>query len=151
MKGLQIRQATAADQAAIVALVRRERLNPNGLHWFHFVVATLDDEVIGAVQMRAHADGSRELGSLVVSTLHRGQGVAASLVTRLLEAHHTPVHLITARARASYFARWGFDGVRPKHAPRAVRRNHCMGQVLGACIALLRGRRPRRLVVLERG
>jgi amino-acid N-acetyltransferase len=105
---------------------------------------------VGAVQMRAHADGSRELGSLVVSALHRGEGVAARLVTRLLEAHDTTVHLVTARTRATYFERWGFRGVAPCSAPRAVRRNHCLGQILGAWISIMRGRMPRQLVVLER-
>jgi hypothetical protein len=36
---LTLRCATAADQAAIVRLVRSERLNPNALHWLNFIVA----------------------------------------------------------------------------------------------------------------
>jgi amino-acid N-acetyltransferase len=61
---LTLRCATAADQAAIVRLVHSERLNPSALRWLNFIVAERDGEVIGAVQMRHHADGSRELGSL---------------------------------------------------------------------------------------
>jgi hypothetical protein len=36
------------------------------LDWRRFLVATFDAGIVGAVQLRQHADTSRELGSLVV-------------------------------------------------------------------------------------
>jgi amino-acid N-acetyltransferase len=146
----QVREATARDQAAIVALVRSERLNPNDLDWPRFVVATSFDAVIGAVQMRRHADGSRELASLVVHPQWRGQGIAPRLIAQRLDAQAGPVNLITARPMAPFFERWGFRPIEARAAPPALRRQRCLGQWLGGAFSLLRGRRPRRLVILER-
>jgi N-acetylglutamate synthase-like GNAT family acetyltransferase len=149
---LLLRFATADDQAAIVRLVRAERLNPNALHWLNFIVAERDGTLVGAVQMRRHADGSNELGSLVVDPAHRREGIGGRLVGGLLHAQDpaTAVHLITACTRARYFAAWGFRAIASRRAPDAVRRNHCLGQLVGGLASLLRGRLPRRLVVLER-
>ena len=79
-----IRRATERDQQAIRALVHSERLNPTGLNWPNFVVAVIGGRVIGAVQMRRHSDGSRELGSLVVSKEARGHGLASRMIDALL-------------------------------------------------------------------
>lgn len=149
---LTLRFATANDQAAIVRLVRAERLNPNALHWLNFIVAERDGRLVGAVQMRLHADGSRELGSLVVDPAHRRQGIGGRLIGGLLQSQDpaTAVHVITACSRARYFAAWGFRAIAPRCAPGAVRRNHRVGQFAGGLVSLLRGRLPRRLVVLER-
>jgi amino-acid N-acetyltransferase len=145
-----VRPARAADQAAIDALVRSEPLNPHGLDWQRFRVAVAGARVVGAVQLRRHADGSRELGSLVVAREHRGRGLAAQLIEALLADHAGPVHLVTARANVPHYRRWGFATVAARRAPRAVRRNWCLGQLVGGVMALLRGRAPRRLVILER-
>ena len=149
---LTLRCATANDQVAIVRLVRAERLNPNALHWPNFIVAECDGCVVGAVQMRHHADGSRELGSLVVDPAHRRQGIGGRLIGGLLHAQEraSAVHVITAHARQRYFAAWGFRAIAACRAPRAVRRNHRRGQFAGGLMSLLHGRLPRRLVVLER-
>jgi amino-acid N-acetyltransferase len=146
----QVRPATADDQAAIVALVRSERLNPNGLDWPRFLVATSFDAVVGAVQMRWHADGSRELASLVVHPQWRGQGLAPRLIAERLAAHAGPVNVITARRLAPYFERWGFRVIRAREAPRLLRRQRWIGQWLGGAFSLLRGRWPRPLLILER-
>ena len=49
---LYIRPALPIDQDAIVGLVRSERLNPNGINWPNFLVATENDRLIDAVQLR---------------------------------------------------------------------------------------------------
>jgi amino-acid N-acetyltransferase len=149
---LIVRRALGADQAAIVRMVRAERLNPHALHWPHFIVAESGGRLVGAVQLRAHADGSRELGSLVVDPASRGRGVAARLISSLLSWEHraAAVHVITRRELAAYFARWGFRVIAPRAAPDAVRSNHWRGQLFGGLMSLLHGRWPRRLVVLER-
>lgn len=145
-----VRRATPADQKAIEALVRSERLNPNQLHWPNFLLAQLGEQIVGAVQMRRHADGSCELGSLVVVPAHRGRGVARLLIDRLLDAQFATVHVVTARADSRHYERWGFRPVAPAAVPRAVRRNWRLGQILGGAVALLSGRAPRRLVILKR-
>jgi amino-acid N-acetyltransferase len=145
-----VRRAHAGDQTAIEALVRGEHLNPNGLDWWRFRVAVAGARVVGAVQMRAHRDGSRELGSLVVAREYRGRGLAAQLIEALLADHTGEVHLVTARGNASHYRRWGFRAVGALRAPRAVRRNWCLGQLIGGAVALANGRTPRRMVILGR-
>src|SRR5262245_15533101 len=106
---VSIRQATAEDQPHILSLARRERIKPTGLHWPRFVVAVDEGgKVVGAVQLRQHPDGSRELGSLVVAPTFRGRGVAARLIETRLADTAGRVLVITGRAHAAYYGRWGF-------------------------------------------
>jgi amino-acid N-acetyltransferase len=147
---IRVRRATSDDQAAIVALVRSERLNPNGLHWQRFVVA--DDaagRLIGAVQLRQHGDGGYELGSLVVTRPMRGLGTATRLIEALLMGHDGPMHMITVADHAQRYARWGFTPIEPAAAPGSVRRNHLLGR-LARVISWIKGLPPRHLVILER-
>jgi amino-acid N-acetyltransferase len=146
---LLIRQAVALDQVAITRLVHSERLNPHGLAWQNFVVAISGAALIGAVQMRQHPEGSRELGSLVVSREHRGHGIAGHLINALLARHPSPVHVITRSTNAVHYRPWGFARIDPRDAPRTVRRHRLMGQMVSV-MSLITGRRPRRLVVLRR-
>jgi N-acetylglutamate synthase-like GNAT family acetyltransferase len=145
-----IQPATAGDQAAITALVRSERLNPNGIRWEHFLVAKDGARLIGAAQIRCHRDGSRELGSLVVAPDNRRAGLAGRLISALLSAQNGPVYMVTGRAHAAHFARWGFEPVRPSGAPKCVLRNYCLGQIAGGVHAWITWRPVNRLVVLRR-
>lgn len=146
---LLLRPAVEGDQPAITQLVHGERLNPHGIGWANFVVAVMGHTVVGAVQMRQHPDGSRELGSLVVSRAHRGRGIAGRLISALLARHAGTIHVITRDSNALHYRRWGFAVIDPCDAPRAVRRNRLLGQT-ASVLALLQGRRPQRLVVLRR-
>lgn len=147
---MEIRHAGPEHQHDIFVLVRSDRLNPTGLHWQNFIVSI--DEVgrlVGAVQLRHHRDGARELGSLVVALAWRGQGIAGRMIDALLANHVGPVHMITAAAFSGHYARWGFKPIEPRHAPRSVRCNHFVGR-LARVLTWLKGLPPRRLVVLQR-
>lgn len=146
---LLVRRAVALDQLAITRLVRSERLNPHGLGWANFVVAAVGNTVVGAAQMRQHPDGSRELGSLVVSRTHRGHGIAGRLISALLARQPGTVHVITRNTNAGHYRPWGFRPIAACDAPRSVRRQRLMGQ-MASVLALLQGRSPRRLVILQR-
>ena len=144
-----IRRATERDQQEIRALVHGERLNPTGLNWPNFMVAVIGGRLIGAVQMRKHSDGSRELASLVVSKEHRGHGTASRLIDALLAENQGPVWMITAEPYAGAYSRWGFEQIETRAAPAKVRRNHLMGS-LARIISFVMRRPVRRLVILER-
>ncbi len=145
-----VRPAVAADQEAILALARGERLNPTDLDWPRFFVAEHQGVLVGAVQMRLHRDGARELGTLVVAPQARNQGVAARLIGTLLSHNRGRVFMVTGRKHAQHYARWGFSPIRPCQAPRGVSRNYWMGTCAGYVFATLQ-RRPRNpLVILDR-
>jgi amino-acid N-acetyltransferase len=127
---LTVRPATETDQVAIRALVRSERLNPYGLDWPNFLVAVGSGGLVGAVQLRRHRDGSRELGSLVVRQEARRQGIASRLINTLLAGMNERVLLITAEAFAARYERWGFRQIEPAAAPAAIRRNYRIGSLV---------------------
>ena len=145
-----IRRAVAADEAAIQALVRSERLNPHQLHFRNFVVAVTGRDLIGASQIRRHRDGSLELGSVVVARAWRGRGISVELIDRLLAEEPGVVHVITRKRHADHYARWGFEPV-PSHAsPSAIRRNYRIGSSIGSVMAVLQRRRINWLTILRR-
>lgn len=144
-----IRSAVPADQEKIRALVKNERLNPIGIDWPNFLVAVGTQGVVGAVQLRKHPDGSRELGSLVVAPDVRGHGIAARLIDELVSRHDGPVQMITAAQHAAHYQRWGFHRLEPRRAPRSIRLNYRLGS-LASVISVLKRRAPRRLVILHR-
>jgi amino-acid N-acetyltransferase len=146
---ITVRPARAWEQEAIRRLVLSERLNPTDLRWHNFIVAVDDSVLVGAVQLRRHADGSRELGSLVVLPQVRGQGIAARLIDTLLADQRGQVHMITNGEHAERFRQWGFERIEPRRAPWHVRRNHLFGR-LARVISFFKGRPPVRLVILER-
>jgi amino-acid N-acetyltransferase len=121
---LYIRPALPVDQDAIVGLVRSERLNPNGLHWPNFLVATENDRLIGAVQLRRHQDGARELGSLVVERTSRGRGLAARLIDTLTAANPGRILMITARHGLALPPDCGIRRARQHHAQLLPGSNH---------------------------
>ena len=147
---LLIRPATAEDQPRIISLARGERIKPIGLHWPRFMVAEQDGKIIGAVQLREHPDGSRELGSLVVAAPFRGRGVAARLIDRRLADARGRVLVITGGVHADYYRRWGFRRIKPSTAPLFVRLNYWLGYLGGGLIAKLRGRAVNHLALFER-
>jgi N-acetylglutamate synthase-like GNAT family acetyltransferase len=147
---ITIRSAVEHDQLAITNLVRSERLNPNDLDWRRFLVATYDSGVVGAVQLRQHVDTSRELGSLVVRKDARRRGIASRLVDALLSTVRTRVFMIASAPYATHYARWGFQRISAVEAPSPIVRNYALGQLIGGFVALLCGRSPRRLVILDR-
>lgn len=145
-----IRAATADDQPAVKALVRSEHLNPLDLDWRRFTIALDDSGLVGAVQLRKHWDGSRELGSLVVRQDARHHGIASQLIDAVLSCETARVFTITRPAYAAYYARWGFRRIEPDAAPASIWRNYLFGRYAGGILSLLAGRRPAKLIVLDR-
>lgn len=145
-----IRLATARDQPRILALARAERIKPTGLEWGRFVVADQDGEIVGAVQVRNHCDGSKELGSLVVAPAFRHRGIAARLIDRRVADVDGRLFVITGRIHADYYRRWGFRRIEPRAAPFSVRANYWLGYVGGGLLSKLRGRAVNHLAVFER-
>ena len=144
---ITIRAASEYDKDSIVALVRSERMNPFDLDWRRFLVASDGRGVAGAVQLREHFDGSRELGSLVVRPDMRARGIAARLIGRLMSKASGRIYMITGARFAAHYARWGFAPVEPVRAPVGVLRNYVFGRMVGI-VARAIGRSSQSLAVL---
>ncbi len=123
MAEFTLRRAVAEDRAAIRALVRQGRVNPFGLDWRRFVVVTTSSgEVIGCGQVKRHADGSRELASLVVREDYRGRGVARCIIEHFLAGNPPPLYLMCRASLRAFYARFGFRPLSPDEMPSYFRR-----------------------------
>ncbi|MBP7240444.1 GNAT family N-acetyltransferase [Amaricoccus sp.] len=146
----EIRAALVGEAPLIRALMKGERLNPVGVDWRNFLVAEDAGAVIGIVQLRPAGVGAVEIGSLVVRADRRRGGLGRLLVDAAVAAAGSRRALIvTAFARARFYEAWGFSPIPARAAPWPVRLNLLLGQA-GGLVALARGMRPRRLVVLDR-
>ena len=104
------RVAVETDQAHIRSIIHRTGINPLGLHWQRFIVAELEDGTfIGCGQLKPHKDGSLELASLAVEEQYRGEGVARSLVERLLTESTRPLYLMCRPELQSLYEKFGFQ------------------------------------------
>lgn len=116
--------ATRADQAAIKAIIRANRLNPLGIKWSRFTLAiTADSEIIGCGQIKPHHDGSSELASIAVTPGWRHQGIATALINHLLATHSLPLWLTCESKLIIFYQRFGFMEVQdPAQMPLYFRR-----------------------------
>ena len=104
-----LRKATQKDAAAIRRLIWLVHINPMGLNWRRFLVEVDEhDQVIASGQIKPHHDGSRELASIATHPDWRGQGIASTIIQRLLEETPRPIYLITAAHNRDFYPRFGF-------------------------------------------
>jgi N-acetylglutamate synthase-like GNAT family acetyltransferase len=104
-----LRPATADDAADIKALIHLVRINPTGLDWKRFLVASsADGELVACAQVKPHADGTLELASLAVRPAWRGQGVARRLVEQLLSQSPRPLYLTCRSSLGVFYQKFGF-------------------------------------------
>ena len=110
------RPAQASDEAAIKALIRAVNINPMGLKWQRFLVA-LDEtgQLIGCGQIKNHRDGSRELASIAVQKAWRRQGIAATIIQRLLAEAAPPVWLTCMDRLVPFYEPFGFVEVKGRN------------------------------------
>jgi N-acetylglutamate synthase-like GNAT family acetyltransferase len=124
--GITLRPAARADDRAIRARIRAERLNPLGLDWRNFLVAEDPARRIVAIgAVKAHGDGSRELASIAVAPDRRGEGIADAVIRALLEREGKtpgPVYLTCRRKMADFYMRFGFQPIGIGDMPPYFRR-----------------------------
>lgn len=104
---VQIRPARAAEQRLVRALVNSARLDPTNLRWQNFLLAEVDGQVVGCIQVRRYP-GLRELGSMVVKSNFRKRGVGRALMQTLLAQQSPPLFLECPIHRVSFYEQFGF-------------------------------------------
>ena len=113
---MNIRPASAADDATIKRMVRGEGLDPTSLKWQHFLVAEEDGKVVGIGQVKQYP-GCQELGSLVVLPEYRGQGIAGDLIRALEARARRPLYLLCRDHMQAYYERFGYQWIPIWKAP----------------------------------
>jgi len=120
---ITLRKARKDDRPGINKLVRRSHLNPTGLDWKRFVVATdSDGKVISCGQIKTHRDGSSELASLVVDNRYRGQGIARAVVDFLIQSHQGDLYLMCRSTLGNFYLLFGFAVIAETEMPIYFRR-----------------------------
>ncbi len=127
---ISLRPATEADFATIKALIHHARINPTGLEWHRFTVATSRlamsederSEVIGCIQLKTLPGKQVELASLVVRNDFRGQGIARKLIEHILADSPRPLYLTCRSGLGNFYRKFGFDALSEKELPRYYRR-----------------------------
>jgi N-acetylglutamate synthase-like GNAT family acetyltransferase len=112
---ISLRAATAADQPAIVALVRAAQINPMDLKWPNFVLAIDGDTgaVVGIGQVKQHRDGSRELASIATAPGYQHRGIAHQVIEHLLAQHPGVLYLTCMDYLEGLYQPFGFRTIGP--------------------------------------
>lgn len=124
MSAISVRQATAADVPAVVALLESQQLTTAGVAapLTGFLVADAGDRLVGVIGLERYDDYGL-LRSAAVDASVRSQGVGRRLVERLLadaaRARIREIYLLTTTAE-DYFPRFGFARIARESVPAPV-------------------------------
>jgi amino-acid N-acetyltransferase len=107
---ISLRPATAADQKAIVRIVRTAQINPADIKWQHFTVAVDDDtgEIVSIGQIKKHGDGSEELASIATVPAYQRRGLAHQVIERLIAGHPERLYLTCLSTMSPFYEQFGF-------------------------------------------
>ena len=134
--GVRIDRATAADAAALLALMERAHLPTDGLasHLDTAFVARDGDRVVGSAAIELYADGGL-LRSVAVDEDHRGTGLGNRLTAAAIDEARLrqlpALYLLTTTAER-FFPRFGFEPIGRDEVPASVQ--HSI-EFRGACPA----------------
>jgi N-acetylglutamate synthase-like GNAT family acetyltransferase len=105
----ELQPASEGDSSAIKALIRAVQINPMGLHWQNFLVATdSQGQLIGCGQIKPHQDGSCELASIAVVEHWRKRGIASRIIKQLIAGHNGLLYLTCRSPLEPFYHRFGF-------------------------------------------
>lgn len=140
MNDYHVRPARRDDRRLIRRLIWRVRINPFGLHWENFLVASNDDHaLLGCGQLKSHGPGSVELASIAVEEQHRGRGIARMIIERLIARAPRPLYLLCMPELTGFYARFGFTQAGREGLPRHFSR---IAALAGVASRLHRSRAP---------
>jgi amino-acid N-acetyltransferase len=108
-----IRPAKKEEFQAIRDLIFTVQINPTGLAWQRFLVATTaSGELVGCGQVKPHRDGSQEVASIAVRPEFRGRGAARAILEALLAKEpHRPLYLMCRSQLEPLYNKFGFRAV----------------------------------------
>jgi N-acetylglutamate synthase-like GNAT family acetyltransferase len=108
-----IRPAYESEFQAIRELIHTVQINPTGLSWRRFLVATTTSgEFVGCGQVKPHRDGSREVASIAVRPQFRGQGAARAILEALLAREkRRPLYLMCRSQLEPLYQKFGFRAI----------------------------------------
>lgn len=127
--GCQVRPATAQDTWNIRKLVLSALLDPTQLRWSQFWVIEHQGALIACGQLRQFPE-TQELGSLVVSTAWRGQGIGSFLTQWLIDQATLPLYLeCLGNKLAEFYTQFNFETVAWSDLPDSLQRKFALSDL----------------------
>ena len=118
LPAITLRSATRDDAPVIRRLVRQARINPFSLDWRRFLLAVeADGAIAGCIQVKPHADGTREMASLVVAPGRQGRGIARILIEAIQAEHPRPLYLTCRGVLQPLYRKFGFRSLQKSEMP----------------------------------
>ncbi|MGB3534622.1 MAG: GNAT family N-acetyltransferase [Microcoleaceae cyanobacterium] len=128
-KGCILRRATPQDLRAIRRLIWQAKLDPTQLRWQQFWIIEQGGDVIACGQLRCHG-AVQELGSLVVTSRQRHQGLGSYLVQHLIQQSTRPLYLeCLGKNLEQYYHRFGFLAVSWQALPSELKLKFGLAQI----------------------
>jgi N-acetylglutamate synthase-like GNAT family acetyltransferase len=123
MTNFILRHANETDRTSIKELIYSSEINPMGLDWKRFIVATSPNgKVIGCGQLKPHGKEVLELASIAVSSEYRNRGIARAIIERLLADSPRPLYLMCRSRLEPLYEKFGFRAIAYKEMPRYFQR-----------------------------
>lgn len=116
---VDLRRATPADEAAVLALLRSHKGLEVEFDAKEFCLAADGGELLACGRVRRHADGALELASVATKSGLHGAGLGSSLVRCMLGGVREPVFALALAP--GFFARHGFREIGKDLLPASVR------------------------------
>ena len=134
--GCVLRRATVEDIWSIRKLVFAAKLDFTQLRWQQFWLIEREEKIIACGQLRNFTD-AQELGSLVVESSWRGQGIGAYLTLHLIQQASKPLYLeCIGQKLANFYSRYGFEVVTWQELPRSLKFKFGISQLAKTLIRL---------------
>jgi len=119
------RWANENDLTQIVDLLMVVRGDRQDITANQFLIASLEDLVIGCVRVKNLTDGTQELASLCVQPKYRNLGVGEQLVKSILNySNKRPIYLLCFDKLIMFYKKFGFVQVDPNLLPDCLS-NEC--------------------------
>ncbi|HEY9634046.1 MAG TPA: GNAT family N-acetyltransferase [Coleofasciculaceae cyanobacterium] len=141
--GCVLRPAIAKDIWAIRKLVLSAKLDPTQLRWSQFWLIECEGRVVACGQLRSFS-GAQELGSLVVASAWRGQGLGSYLVKHLIQEATQPLYLECLGSRlARFYTHFGFVAISPsatvvwQDLPQSLKRKFGISQLVSRLLPII--------------
>lgn len=131
-----LRSAQATDIWAIRRLVLSAMLDPTQLRWQQFWLIECNGQILACGQLRTFSE-AQELGSLVVRSADRHQGLGTALTQHLIQQATQPLYLECLGHRlAAFYQRFGFATVELDDLPPTLRRKFGLSSAIARLLHL---------------
>ncbi len=133
LSDFSLRSASEIDYPAIKRLIKEVGINPTGLDWHRFIVATTSSGAFaGCGQLKPHSDGSLEMASIAVMPLLQNQGLGGIMIRKLISDARFPLYLTCRSQLESYYKQFGFRIASDDELPKYFLRLRRLAGVISA-------------------